>query len=62
MHQATLRALHRYRARRVVRREITSPDPQFCCSDNFTVTHANSAWLTDIAYTRTWQGWLFWPL
>ena len=25
----------------------------------FTATHRNTAWVTDITYIRTWQGWLY---
>jgi putative transposase len=25
----------------------------------FTVTRPNTVWVTDIAYIRTWQGWLY---
>ena len=25
----------------------------------FTVTRRNKAWVTDITYIRTWQGWLY---
>jgi transposase InsO family protein len=25
----------------------------------FTVTKSNKAWVTDITYIRTWQGWLY---
>jgi putative transposase len=25
----------------------------------FTATHPNTAWVTDITYIRTWQGWLY---
>lgn len=28
-------------------------------STRFTVTRRNKAWVTDIAYVRTWQGWLY---
>jgi len=28
-------------------------------NQNFSVTRANEAWVTDITYIRTWQGWLY---
>jgi putative transposase len=29
------------------------------CKRQFTVTRPNKAWVTDITYIRTWQGWLY---
>ena len=53
-------ALHGYRTRRgwAVGKPSVLITP-ISCSDKFTVTRANKAWVTDITYIRTWQGWLY---
>lgn len=53
-----LRALHGYRTRRV---SVTKPSALIpnVLQRQFTVTHPNKAWVTDITYIRTWQGWLY---
>jgi putative transposase len=58
MRQAKLRALHGYRIRRwtVGKPAILIPN---LLKRQFTVTKPNSAWVTDITYIRTWQGWLY---
>src|ERR1700745_1242341 len=58
MRQAQLRALHGYRTRRgsVGKPPILTPN---LLKRQFTVTCRNKAWVTDITYIRTWQGWLY---
>jgi putative transposase len=53
-----LRALHGYRTRRwsVGKPSILIPN---ILQRQFTVTRPNKAWVTDITYLRTWQGWLY---
>jgi putative transposase len=53
-----LRALHGYRTRRcsVGKPSVLIPN---VLQRQFTVTHRNKAWVTDITYIRTWQGWLY---
>ncbi len=58
MREANLRALHGYRTRRwsVGRPSVLIPNLR---QRQFTVTRANTVWVTDITYIRTWQGWLY---
>jgi putative transposase len=58
MREANLRALHGYRMRRwsVGRPSVLIPN---LLQRQFTVTKPNKAWVTDITYIRTWQGWLY---
>ena len=53
-----LRALHGYRTRRwsVGKPSVLIPN---LLQRQFTVTRRNRAWVTDITYIRTWQGWLY---
>jgi putative transposase len=53
-----LRALHGYRTRRwsVGKPSVLIPN---LLQRQFTVTRRNKAWVTDITYIRTWQGWLY---
>lgn len=53
-----LRALHGYRTRRwsVGKPAVLIPN---LLQRQFTVTRPNKAWVTDITYIRTWQGWLY---
>jgi putative transposase len=53
-----LRALHGYRTRRwsVGKPAVLIPN---ILQRQFTVTRPNKAWVTDITYIRTWQGWLY---
>ena len=57
MRENGLRALHGYRTR-----HIPAPKPSALIPNllqrQFTVSRLNEAWLTDITYIRTWQGWL----
>jgi putative transposase len=58
MRQANLRALHGYRVRRwaVGKPSVLIPN---LLKRQFTATKAHAAWVTDITYIRTWQGWLY---
>jgi len=58
MRQANLRALHGYRVRRwaVGKPAVLIPN---LLQRQFTATRPNTAWVTDITYIRTWQGWLY---
>src|SRR5438132_313249 len=58
MRQASLRALHGYRIRHwaVGKPSVLIPN---LLQRQFTVTRPNKAWVTDITYIRTWQGWLY---
>lgn len=57
MREHQLRALHGYRMRRwsVGTPSVLIPN---LLKRQFTVTRRNKAWVTDITYIRTWQGWL----
>ncbi len=58
MRTDNLRALHGYRTRRwlVGKPSVLIPN---ILQRQFTVTRPNKAWVTDITYIRTWQGWLY---
>jgi putative transposase len=58
MRENNLRALHGYRIRRwsVGKPSVLIPN---LLQRRFTVTRPNTAWVTDITYIRTWQGWLY---
>jgi len=58
MREHQLRALHGYRMRRwsVGKPSVLTPN---LLKRQFTVTRRNKAWVTDITYIRTWQGWLY---
>jgi putative transposase len=58
MREQRMRALHGYRTRRwsVGKPAILIPN---LLQRRFTVTRPNRAWVTDITYIRTWQGWLY---
>ena len=58
MRQNGLRALHGYRTRRwsVGKPSVLIPNH---LQRQFTMTRPNKAWVTDITYIRTWQGWLY---
>ncbi len=53
-----LRALHGYRMRRWAVGKPAALVPNIL-QRQFTVTRRNKAWVTDITYIRTWQGWLY---
>lgn len=58
MRENRLRALHGYRMRRwsVGKPAVLIPN---LLQRQFTVSRPNRAWVTDITYVRTWQGWLY---
>ena len=58
MRENGLRALHGYRTRRwsVGKPAVLIPN---LLQRQFTVTRPNRAWVTDITYLRTWEGWLY---
>jgi putative transposase len=58
MRENQLRARHGYRTRgwSVGRPSAVVPN---LLKRQFTVTRRNKAWVTDITYIRTWQGWLY---
>ena len=58
MRDNKLRALHGYRTRRwsVGTPAVLIPN---LLQRQFTVSRPNTAWVTDITYIRTWQGWLY---
>ena len=58
MRESGLRALHGYRTRRwnVGKPAILVPNH---LKRQFNASHPNRAWVTDITYIRTWQGWLY---
>jgi putative transposase len=58
MRENHLRARHGYRTRgwSVGRPSTVVPN---LLQRQFTVTRRNKAWVTDITYIRTWQGWLY---
>ena len=58
MRQAGLRALHGYRTRRATAGKPSVLIPNVL-QRQFTVTRPNTAWVTDLTYIRTWQGWLY---
>lgn len=58
MRESNLRARHGYRIRRwtVGKPSVSIPN---LLQRHFTATRPNVAWVTDITYIRTWQGWLY---
>jgi putative transposase len=58
MRQAELRAAHGYRTRRWAAGKPSVLIPNLL-QRQFTVTRPNTAWVTDLTYIRTWQGWLY---
>jgi putative transposase len=58
MRQVNLRALHGYRTRRWSAGKPAVLIPNIL-QRQFLVTRPNKAWVTDITYIRTWQGWLY---
>jgi putative transposase len=58
MRQNGLRALHGYRTRRISVGKPSVLIPNVL-KRQFTVTRPNRAWVTDITYIRTLQGWLY---
>ena len=58
MRENHLRARHGYRARGWSAGKPSAVLPNLL-KRQFTVTRRNKAWVTDITYIRTWQGWLY---
>lgn len=58
MRENGLRALHGYRTRRTSVGKPAALIPNLL-KRQFTVSKPNRAWVTDITYIRTWQGWLY---
>lgn len=58
MRENGLRALHGYRTRHPPVPKPPALIPNLL-QRQFTASHANQAWVTDITYIRTWQGWLY---
>lgn len=58
MRENRLRALHGYRTRRWAGGKPAVLIPNLL-QRQFTATRRNKAWVTDITYIRTWQGWLY---
>jgi len=56
MREHQLRALHGYRRWSVGKPSVLIPN---LLKRQFTVTRRTKAWVTDITYIRTWQGWLY---
>ena len=58
MKEHKIKALRGYKAPRVIagRPSILTPNK---LQREFTVSHPDKAWVTDITYLRTWQGWLY---
>ena len=58
MRENGLHALHGYRIRHipVAKPHVLIPN---VLQRQFTVSKPNEAWVTDITYIRTWQGWLY---
>ena len=58
MRENGLRALHGYRTRRssIGKPSVLIPN---VLQRQFTVSRPNKAWVTDITYIRTWEGWLY---
>lgn len=53
-----IKALHGYRAPRYARGAPVLLTPN-TLQRGFTVRRPNQAWVTDITYVRTWEGWLY---
>lgn len=53
-----IKALHGYRTQRYVVSKPAALTPNLL-KRAFTVSKPNTAWVTDITYVRTWEGWLY---
>jgi putative transposase len=53
-----IKALHGYRTPRYARSPTSLLTPN-TLQRGFTVPRPNTAWVTDITYVRTWEGWLY---
>lgn len=58
MRANNMNALHGYRAPRYARGHTSLLTPN-TLQRGFTVQRPNTAWVTDITYVRTWEGWLY---
>ena len=58
MRANNLKALHGYRSPRYIRGPTSLLTPNML-RRGFTVPRPNTAWVTDITYVRTWEGWLY---
>jgi putative transposase len=58
MRENGLRALHSYRTRHLPVAKPAALIPNLL-QRRFTASRPNEAWVTDITYIRTWQGWLY---
>lgn len=58
MRENGLRALHGYRTRHIPVANPPALIPNLL-QRQFTASRPNEAWVTDITYIRTWQGWLY---
>ena len=58
MRANTIKALHGYRTPRYARGHPSLLTPN-TLQRGFTVQRPNTAWVTDITYVRTWEGWLY---
>lgn len=58
MRENGLRALHGYRIRHIPVSKPAALIPNLL-QRQFTASRPNEAWVTDITYIRTWQGWLY---
>ena len=58
MRANNIKALHGYRAPRYARGHTSLLTPN-TLQRGFTVQRPNTAWVTDITYVRTWEGWLY---
>lgn len=58
MQENGLRALHGYRIRHIPTSKPHVLIPNLL-QRQFTVSRPNEAWVTDITYIRTWEGWLY---
>ena len=58
MRTNNIKALHGYRTPRYARGATSLLTPN-TLQRGFTVQRSNKAWVTDITYVRTWEGWLY---
>ncbi|TKB53213.1 MAG: IS3 family transposase [Nitrospira sp.] len=58
MRANNIKARHGYRAPRYARGHTSLLTPN-TLQRGFTVQRPNTAWVTDITYVRTWEGWLY---
>ncbi len=56
-----IKALHGYRTPRYAGGPTSRLTPH-TLQRGFTVPRPNTAWVTDITYVRTWEGWLYWAV